>query len=370
MKILHIITSLRTGGAERLVAELAIKFTTFGDEVSILVFDGTKTLLMDELKRAGVPVFTLREGADTMRNPFLLPRLSRFLRNHPFDIIHTHNTSCQFLVPLVHGHTPLVTTEHNVSNRRRSRPWFRSIDFWMYRQYDQIICVGEKTRDALRVWLDRPKLSERINVIPNGIDLDRYMSIIADSDKSKHGSFEILMVAAFRPQKDHPTLIRALQFLPKEYRLQFAGGAETEEDRQYLLNCKALVLELGLENRVRFLGIQPDIPSLMANCDVVVLSSFYEGFGLSALEGMAAGKVVIASDVPGLRELVSGAGILFPQGDANALAARIQEACENPEKAREIGQKCRERARKYDIAETARKYRELYESVLTDGNVS
>ena len=196
------------------------------------------------------------------------------------------------------------------------------------------------------------------------------MSIIADSDKSKHGSFEILMVAAFRPQKDHPTLIRALQFLPKEYRLQFAGGAETEEDRQYLLNCKALVLELGLENRVRFLGIQPDIPSLMANCDVVVLSSFYEGFGLSALEGMAAGKVVIASDVPGLRELVSGAGILFPQGDANALAARIQEACENPEKAREIGQKCRERARKYDIAETARKYRELYESVLTDGNVS
>ena len=79
---------------------------------------------------------------------------------------------------------------------------------------------------------------------------------------------------------------------------------------------------------------------------------------------MASGKVLIASDVESLTTLVGGAGLLFPQGDAEALAALIREVCESPEKAREIGRKCRERAMQYDIAETAKRYRALYEEVL------
>jgi glycosyltransferase involved in cell wall biosynthesis len=85
---------------------------------------------------------------------------------------------------------------------------------------------------------------------------------------------------------------------------------------------------------------------------------------LSVLEGMASGKPMIASDVEGMRDLVGGAGLLFPQGDAETLATLIREVCENPEKAREIGRRCRERAMQYDIAETAKRYHALYEEVL------
>ena len=379
MKILHIITSLRTGGAERLVAELARrhaggrfldyarndKETADGDEVEVLLFDGTRTPLVEELEKAGIPVHALGNGFAAMSNPLLLPALARFLRKHPFDIVHTHNTSCQLLAVMVPGITR-VTTEHNASNRRRNWRWFRLIDRWMYGRYCRIVCVGEETRKTLSDWLERPELDKKMSVIPNGIDLQRITSATPAEDLAKQEGFKILMVSAFRPEKDQQTLIRAIQQLPEEYQLFLAGGAETPENQRIMDECKAL----AKSRRVHFLGVRSDVPNLLAAADAVVLSSKHEGMSLSVLEGMASGKPMIASDVEGMRDLVGGAGFLFPQGNAEALAALIREVCETPEKAREIGRKCRERAMQYDIAETAKRYHALYEEVLASAKAS
>ena len=351
MKILHIITSLRTGGAERLVAELARRHQADGDEVEVLLFDGTRTPLFEELEKGGIPVHALGNGFAAMSNPLLLPALARFLRKHPFDIVHTHNTSCQLLAVMVPGITR-VTTEHNASNRRRNWRWFRLIDRWMYGRYCRIVCVGEETRKTLSDWLERPELDKKMSVIPNGIDLQRITSATPAEDLAKQ--------EGFRPEKDQQTLIRAIQQLPEEYQLFLAGGAETPENQRIMDECKAL----AKSRRVHFLGVRSDVPNLLAAADAVVLSSKHEGMSLSVLEGMASGKPMIASDVEGMRDLVGGAGFLFPQGNAEALAALIREVCETPEKAREIGRKCRERAMQYDIAETAKRYHALYEEVL------
>ena len=83
---------------------------------------------------------------------------------------------------------------------------------------------------------------------------------------------------------------------------------------------------------------------------------------------MACGKALISSDVKGLRELTSGAGLLFPPGDSEKLAGLIRQVCENPTLAREIGARCKERAAQYDIAETARRYREEYSKILSCPN--
>ena len=382
MKVLHIITSLRTGGAERLVAELARRHHANGDEVEVLLFDGTRTPLVEELENGGITVHALGKGDAAMQNPMLLFALRRFLRKHHFDIVHTHNTACQLLAAVVPGITR-VTTEHGSQNRRRSWRWFKPIDRWMYGRYEKIVCVGEETRQALSKWLGRPELDARMTVIPNGINLQRIADATPAEDlvvgpstssgtdhatNSLTNPHIVLMVSAFRPEKDQQTLIRAVTQLPENYHLFLAGGAETPENQKIMDSCKNLAKEQ--QDRIHFLGIRTDVPALLAAADVVVLSSKHEGMSLSVLEGMASGKPLIASDVPGLRDLVKGAGLLFPQGDAKALAARIKEVCENPEMAREIGQKCRERAQQYDITETARQYRELYASVLTDGNVS
>ena len=363
MKILHIITSLRTGGAERLVAELALRHLANGDDVEVLLFDGTRTPLVEELEKGGIPVHSLGKGFAAMTNPLLLPALSRFLRKHKFDIVHTHNTSCQILTAMVPALTR-VTTEHGTINRRRNWRWFRPIDRWMYGRYGRIACVGEETRRTLSAWLERPELDARMTVIPNGIDLQRIASATPAEDLAKQGGFKILMVSAFRPEKDQQTLIRAFQLLPNNYQLFLAGGAETPENQRIMDECQALAKELGVNDRIRFLGVRADVPNLLAAADVIVLSSKHEGMSLSVLEGMASGKPMIASDVEGMRELVSNAGLLFPQGDAEALAALIREVCEDPEKAGEIGRKCRERALQYDIVETAKRYHALYEEVL------
>lgn len=358
MRILHVITSLRTGGAERLATELALRHKAPGNEVEVLLFDGTETPLVTQLEKGGIKVHALGMGPRAMYNPLLLPRLAGFMKKHPFDIVHTHNTPCQILTALIPRQT-LITTEHNTLNRRRNWPWFKPIDRWMYGRYQKIVCVGEETRQTLSEWLDRPELDKRMTVIPNGIDLERITSATPSGDLTKHDGYKILMVSAFRPEKDQQTLIRAFQQLPENYHLFLAGGAETPECQRILEDCKTL----AKDGPIHFLGIRSDVPDLLAAADVIVLSSKHEGMSLSVLEGMASGKPLIASDVDGMRDLVSGAGLLFPPGDAEKLAALIRQVCENPDMAREIGRKCRERAQKFDINETARLYRQLYRTV-------
>ena len=363
MRILHFITSLRIGGAERMVASLLPRLSKEGVEVSLLLMDGTRTPLVEDLEKCGITIDSLSMGWRAMRNPLLVFKLIRFLRKKHFDIVHTHNTSCQLMAAFASTFVPptLVTTEHNTTNKRRACKAYKPIDRWMYGKYQRIACVGKETESALLSYL--PKLSGKTVVIPNGIDLNRFREAKPSTALSCTTGFKILMVAAFRAQKDHATLIRALALLPETYHLFLVGGAETPEDERTLLASKQLTQTLNIDDRVYFMGVREDIPELLSACDVAVLSSHFEGFGLSAVEAMASGKVLIASNVESLTSIVSGVGLLFPQGDAEALAARIREVCENPEIAREIGIRGKERAGQYDLARTVQNYYDLYQSL-------
>ena len=121
---------------------------------------------------------------------------------------------------------------------------------------------------------------------------------------------------------------------------------------------------MGLETRVSFLGVRMDVPDILEQSDVAVLSSHWEGFGLAAVEAMAAGRPLVATDVGGLHDVVSGAGILFPHGDDKALAEKIRHLCEHPDEYRLVAEQCQKRAMKYDISIMARKYLELYKAIV------
>lgn len=343
-----------------MVVELSKRLTLAGDTVDVLLFDGTHTPMCDELQADGIRIHALGRGEAAMHNPLLACRLRRFLRQNNYDIIHTHNTPCQFMIAFCGTGQSMITTEHNTSNRRRITSLFKPLDRWMYSRYRHIICVSEETRSELSRWLGRECFDARMSVIPNGIDIERINNALPSQDLVEDWRFNVLMVSAFRPEKDQVTLIRAMKSLPKDYSLFLAGGAELPEHKALMETCRQTAADLGLGERVHFLGLRSDIPALLAASDVVVLSSRHEGMSLSILEAMASGKPLIASDVTGMREIVGGAGILFPEGDAEKLAGAIWEVCENPDKAREIGERCRARAQAYDINETVRRYRELY----------
>jgi glycosyltransferase involved in cell wall biosynthesis len=129
---------------------------------------------------------------------------------------------------------------------------------------------------------------------------------------------------------------------------------------------EALAASLGIRERVHFLGRRADVPQLLKLADVYVHSSHWEGFGIAAVEAMAAGVPVIASDVPGLGQVVGSAGLLFPAGDAECLAKHIRSLLDSEPLRRRLSQAGKERARSFSIEGSVEAYISLYESVLAE----
>lgn len=361
MKILHVITTLDIGGAERLMVDLLPLLQQDGNQVDLLLFNGVNTPFKEELIKKNVHIYQLScwKGIKhhyEVYNPINIFRLNRYLDN--YDIIHTHNTACQYYVALAVKFSKrpiLVTTEHSTYNRRRSWKLFKRVDERMYSKYAAIVCISQQACANLIDYIACPN---KIHVIHNGIDVSRFSK--SSRDISRNNSFLISMIAAFRKEKNHETVLKAVSRLPKNYRLQLAGRDFDEK----VPTLKQMCVDLGIQNQVDFLGARSDVPELLEKSDIVVLSSHWEGFGLAAVEAMASGRPLVASDVGGLRDVVRGAGVLFPQGDDKELAVKIQWLCEHPDEYHEIAERCQERARQYDISIMADNYLQLYKQLL------
>lgn len=356
MKILHVITSLRTGGAEKLMVDLLPRLKAKGLNVDLLLFDGTDTPFRQEVEKAGIKVFDLGIGG-FIYSPLKLFKLIPYLKK--YDIIHPHNTAPQLFVAILSylKRSRLLTTEHGGSNRRRTIKGYRIIDKWMYRRYDKIICIADKTKQNLLNYL-RVTLPGVI-VINNGVDVARYANaaLSGELEKMAPGSRKIIMVAGFRWEKDQDTLIKSLKELPQRFHLFLVGDGVRRPE------LETIVRDENLADRVHFLGLRTDVPQLLHAADYVVMSSHFEGLSLSSVEGMSVGKPFLASDVDGLREVVKGAGVLFPQGDSKALANEIIVLENSPEKYRSVAHACRQRAEQFDISKMVDGYAELYKSL-------
>ena len=358
MRILQIINSLPTAGAEKLVIEISKKYISLGHQVDLLLLKKYDYSLESEvLNNTEIGLHFL--GEDTsMYNPINIFKLRKFLKKSNHDVVHAHLFPTFYWVSLALGNYYkglAVHTEHNTTNRRMANPLFGWLDRFIYPNFDYHITISDAVRQNLEnhVNIDPSRL---INIY-NGVDL-KAIENAEPYDKSEFNLGPehkiILQVSAFRPQKDQITLIRALALLETTTHLFLAGNGEMRD------SCMALVKKLNLEERVHFLGIRKDIPQLLKTADIIVLSSFYEGLSLSSVEGLASGKPFIASDVPGLREVVKGAGALFPQGDAENLAKKINNLFTNKDLYDQTAAQCLERSKKYDINIMVASHLELY----------
>ena len=362
MKILHVITSLATGGAEHLMVDLLPRLRDKGNNVELLVFDGIDTPFMRQLLDAGIVVHRLGIGGNVY-NPMHIVRLTRFARR--YDVIHTHNTACQLFAPLARlltfGGAKLVTTEHNTSNRRRGKWYFKPVDRWMYARYSAIVAISEKAEALLRSYV-HPK---HLITIENGIDVDRYAKASAARRAElvpgyTDGDVVIVMVAAFRSQKDQDCAIRAMSELPENYKLCLVGDGERRAE------IEELIASLGLQQRVRLMGIRSDVPQILKAADINVLASHFEGLSLSSVEGMAAGRPFVASDVDGLREVVQGNDILFAEGNHRQLAEILLRLINNRDEYEKVARACADAATNYDIALMVERYHQVYNELCQE----
>lgn len=359
LRVLQVIPSLAIGGAEVLVSTLADPFRELGLDIHFWLFTEEGSPLERQMTEAGFTAFY--SGCNRRYHPNQVFRLATHFKKYNYDIIHAHLFPPLWMVPIARRMarttSKLVFTEHSTSNSRR-RAMFRPIERWVYSQYDRVVCISEGVRNALEEWIGNHRGG--FEVIHNGIPLDRFANVDPLPRTELIGTEEatiVLMVASFREQKDHRTVVYATRTLP-DVHLVFVGRGPLEQ------SIKDLVRSLGMEHRVHFLGQRNDVERVMASADIYVQSSLSEGFGIAALEAMASGLPTIASDVPGLAEVVGDAGLLFPAGNAEQLALLIRKLQTDRQLRETLRLRARQRAASLSIESTAYRYVELYKALI------
>lgn len=355
MKVLHVISSLDTGGAQKLLSELAPAQKRLGADMEVLVYYASGLSLEKKIENSGIKILSL--GVEKTRSLTVLPQLRNALRG--VDIGHVHLFPCLYHAAMAATglQTRLIYTEHSTHNRRRDHRWLRTPERAVYSRYSAIAGISPQTTAALRRWLrmEDTVYNDRFATVPNGIELSAFQR---GADTSSDGK-TMLMVSRFTEAKDQASVIRSLPMMHHDdVRVVFAGSGST------LGEHRRLAKELGVADRCQFVGDCNNIPELMHGATVGIQASHWEGFGLTAVEFMAAGVPLIASDVPGLSDVADGASLLVKEGDAAAIAEAADQLFDDANLRSRLTEAGYDRARRYDIHNTAAEYLRLYEKIL------
>jgi glycosyltransferase involved in cell wall biosynthesis len=363
LRVLHVQKTHGMGGSERHIVDLCAGLRACGADARILWLTSTPTLsetLADLGNRRGVPATARRMRAAF--DPGLCGTIRATLRAWAPQVLHLHLIHATLYGVLAALGTParIVATRHSTERYQRL-PWFQLLARLLDARTARVIAPSHWVARYTRRWDGTP--GAKLRVIPHGIDPQPYASLPARSDSA---TCTVTAIARLHPSKDHTTLIEAFAIIAKRHpqaRLQIAGGGPLRErlERRVERRLGAAVAE----GRVRFLGERGEIAEVLAGADIVVLPGAREGFGLAALEAMAAGRSVIAPGSGALPELIEDRvnGLLVPPGDPAALAAAIDRLARDPRERHVLGQRARKAAARFTIArmvtETARLYREV-----------
>ena len=360
MKILQVINSLDTGGAEKLLLETIPLYNKKGIEVDLLLLNGKTTPFLETLKAVNsCEIYAIGTSA---YNPFHIFRMVPFLRK--YDIAHVHLFPSQYWIVLAKmlsfSQIKIVVTEHSTTNPRIKNYFLSVIDRFIYKFYDKIVCITIDVYQIIIKHLKEPK--SKCVVIQNGVELQNIYDAQPYTKRMISGLFTdqdilLLHIATFNKHKDQKTAIKALKDLPENVKLVFVG------DGSLKIDCENFAKELNLMNRIVFLGNRTDVARLLKTVDISILSTNGEGFSLVAIESMAAGIPFIGSDVPGMIN-VKGAGILFEKGNANELAFYIRKLIDESDFYESIVKSGKKRAEQFDIEFMVDKHILLYQTLL------
>lgn len=367
MRVLHLITSLGYGGAERLLADLAPRLKARGVDVSVVSLYETTPVAKD-LECTGVPVYTLGYSG-TIYSLTQLARGIRRLRGmvqvmRP-DIVHSHLYLSDVLARVaVPASCPLVTTLHG-----RDGWWYqpRRVRSRLKTGLDRVSGnlrkvrfisvskeVGEAAGDSLRV---SPR---RTRVVANGIPLEKFRPRAADRAPARR----IVQIGRFYPEKNHGMALRAFKIvLDREpgARLALIGDGPLRPQ------IEAQSVRLGIRGAVDFMGVRDDVAEQLRDADLCWMTSASEGLAIACIEAMACGLPVIATAVGGLPGLIADGetGFLVAGDDHDGLARRTLQVFDHPLMASALGRNGRRLVERcYSIEATADGYARAYRELL------
>lgn len=371
LRVLYVINGLGTGGAERSLIDLVEPLSARHVEVAIAyLFERSEGVAREGL--AGVETFHVGPGLLPA-----LPRLARLLRRLSPDLLHTTIFEADLIGRLssIGSGVKVVTSLVNTSYSRAgaSNPDVSETKLGLARRIDgftarhintgfHALTETAKKENAADLGLDPAS----IEVVPRGrstarlgtpsenrrmaarrmLGLNDDQPVVLSVGRREHQKGQIHAIEAMSLiQATHPTTC-----------LLIAGRDGAAGDR-----LETLTAELGLDDRVVFLGHRPDVADIMVASDVLVFPSLYEGFGGTLIEAMALGLPIVASDIPVLHEVVGEAGLLVERGSAPELADAVRLILDDAATARRLRESGRARFEsRYRLDVVADEMRDMY----------
>lgn len=359
LRVLQIVETLCLGGAQRLLPGLMVGLDPQRFEgCTLALHDG---VLRKEFEAARVPLTVL--GARRFYEPRVVWTIARLVRDQGCDVIHTHLTGAD-IVGRIAGAlagVPVVSTMHSV-------PY----DYDQQKLHRRTLQRLTARTLAARLVMVSPSIgieyqrqwgipASRLVTINNAVPMAPYLAIA--EGVAAHVPPTVTTIGRLsEPKAYHLLLAAARLVLDKrpETRFRVVGEGRLEAA------LRQQAQDLGIAHAVSFDGLRHDIPAILAETHVFVLSSLWEGLPVTAVEAMAAARPVVLTDVGGCRDLVTPGveGWLVPPGDVETLAAALLEALADPERQRLYGRRGREKVRRaFGLEQYIRGHEQLYEAL-------
>jgi glycosyltransferase involved in cell wall biosynthesis len=345
--LLEVTKGLDRGGMERIVVDIAVGRHQHGNETRVVVVNGTRRALAEELERTGVPVAWL-PGSDRVGRRGLVA-LATEIRSARSSTIHAHGPwpivaaallrrSGQCAVGTVHAMWP--------DHRRLSRLAMRLVAW----RLDALTTVSTAAQQALP-----SRLRRRSVVIPHGVQPD------SPDSEVQAATWDIAVLASHRSAKGYPVLLEALAALERPVRVIVAGDGP---DRDHHV---ALATRLGGPATIDWQPVTTDPRSVLRNSTICVIASVTESQPLVALDALACGIPVVGTDVGRIAELLAdGGGRVVPANDPSALAAAISAMLtemSDPSRARRHRSDAREAAAAWPLDTALDRYDDLFDEL-------
>ena len=344
--ILHISRTMDIGGAERIVYQLA---TDLKDEFDQVHVASTGGLWEEKLAENGIQHHRIldvdsKQPATVLK---ILSRLSRIIKENEITLVHTHHRMAAFYIRLLQLRHPKlihVYTAHNVFKDKL--PLY---NFALGKAH--AIAVGEAVSENLKIDVG----IKDTTVIYNGVLMEESQDKV--SEIARIPGVKIGCIARLSEQKGLPYLIESMKLVKNpNVSLFIIGDGELKND--LMVQTK----KLGLEERIHFLGYRSDVVECINSFDFLVSSSLYEGLALNVIETFMNGKTIVATDIPGINEIVNGTnGLLIPVKNPNAMAQAIDKLAGEVKFREKLAKKARlDYESKYSYSSFINNYKQFY----------
>jgi len=363
IQTIHVIYRLDTGGLQNGIVNLVNNMDTskFENIICCLTQGGDFEKRLN--KNIKVSKMFKKPGNDYQ----LYIKLIEYLKEIKPTIVHTRNWAGMdgIIAAKIAGVPIIVHGEHgfeitDLISQNKKRKFIRKLV--LSTMVDKIVTVSKNLKNRL---INEIKIKpEKIIHIPNGVDTNKFNIYRKEFTRKKFGfkkeDFIIGIVARLDSIKNHKTLFFAFKEIVKNYpqvKLIIVGDGPLREE------LKEKSYQLGIKNKVIFMGERDNVPEILKTFDIFVLPSLNEGMSNTILEAMATGIPVIASNVGGNPELVidGETGFLFPTNDVESLVQKIKTYILYPELEQKHGYNARKRVEeKFSLDQMVRRYEELY----------